>query len=250
MSTVKLQQKIFIRGDIVLKTGTHIGGTNSQMGIGGADKLVIRNPLNRMPIIPGSSLKGKMRGLLELLWGKYNLDPDPKKFGEVGNDPAITKLFGSSAKDDNNHPSRLIVRDAVLKPEKIKEGDWDNTDMYYAEAKTEVSINRLTSRANPRTFERVPAGAVFEFEMVVNVVSDDDHVDDVRNELLDLLARGMELLQDDYIGGQGSRGYGQVEFENLTFEVKNFHEREKNVTINEIQEHFKNLIKTESENEV
>jgi len=243
MSTVKLQQKIIIRGDIVLKTGTHIGGTNTQMGIGGPDNLVIRNPLNRMPIIPGSSLKGKMRGLLELLLGKYDKD----KLGEVGNDPEITKLFGSSAKDNSN-PSRLIVRDAVLKPEKIKEGDWDNTDMYYAEAKTEVSINRLTSRANPRTFERVPAGAVFEFEMVVNVVSADDQVDKVRNELLDLLARGMELVQDDYIGGQGSRGYGQIEFENLTFEAKDFHERE--VDIDEVKKHFENLIKPKSKNEV
>ena len=243
MSTEKLQQKVIINGDIVLKTGTHIGGTNSQMGIGGADKLVIRNPLNRMPIIPGSSLKGKMRGLLELLLGKY----DQEKLGEVGNDPEITKLFGSSAKD-NSHPSRLIVRDAVLKPEKIKEGDWDNTDMYYAEAKTEVSINRLTSRANPRTFERVPAGAVFEFEMVVNVVSTDKQVDEVREDLLNLLARGMELLQDDYIGGQGSRGYGQIEFENLTFKVKDFHNRE--VDIDEVKKHFENLIKPKSKNEV
>jgi len=206
----KLQKKIFLTGTIEALTGLHIGGTNQQMGIGGPDKLVIRNPLTQLPIIPGSSLKGKMRALLELVKGAYNKSSD--KFGEVGSDPEITKLFGTPATGDNPHASRLIVRDAELA--NISDPGWENTDMLYSEAKTEVSINRLTSKANPRTFERVPAGAEFKYQMVVNVVAEDEQVENVENDLLKLLALGMELVEKDYLGGQGSRGYGQIKFKN------------------------------------
>ena len=202
----KLQKKIFIRGKIIAETGLHIGGTNTQMGIGGPDNLVIRNPLTQLPMIPGSSLKGKMRSLLELVYGKYAED------GGVGSYEEITGLFGTSA-DKNNlktHASRLIVRDAELS--NPDNPNWDNTDMLYSEAKTEVSINRLTSRANPRTFERVPAGAEFAFEMVVNVVAEDGQAQQEEEKLIKLLAEGMELLQDDYLGGNGSRGYGKIKF--------------------------------------
>jgi len=208
----KLQKKIFISGKIIAETGLHIGGTNTQMGIGGPDNLVIRNPLTQLPMIPGSSLKGKMRALLELTKGAYNNDTDPKKKGSVGNDKKITALFGMSAdkNDLETHASRLIVRDAELS--NPDNPNWDNTDMLYSESKTEVVINRLTSEANPRTFERVPAGAEFAFEMVVNVVADDEKVADEEQKLIKLLAEGMELLQDDYLGGNGSRGYGKIKF--------------------------------------
>ena len=213
----KLQKKIFISGKIIAETGLHIGGTNTQMGIGGPDNLVIRNPLTQLPMIPGSSLKGKMRALLELTKGAYNNDTDPKKQGSVGNDKKITALFGMSAdkNDLETHASRLIVRDAELS--NPDNPNWDNTDMLYSESKTEVVINRLTSEANPRTFERVPAGAEFAFEMVVNIVADDKKVADEEQKLIKLLAEGMELLQDDYLGGNGSRGYGKINFriENL-----------------------------------
>jgi CRISPR-associated protein Csm3 len=209
-NTEKLQKKIFLKGTIVAKTGLHIGGTNAQMGIGGPDNLVIRNPLTQRPLIPGSSLKGKMRAMLELVKGKYG------DKGAVGHDYEITCLFGDSAdkkQDTENikkHASRLIVRDAELC--NTEDENWQNTDMLYSETKTEVVINRLTSAAMPRNFERVPAGAEFAFEMVVNIVANDNEADDVQNKLLSLLAEGMELLQDDYLGGNGSRGYGQIAF--------------------------------------
>ncbi|GAB4332691.1 MAG: type III-A CRISPR-associated RAMP protein Csm3 [Bacteroidales bacterium] len=218
----RLQQKIFITGTIKLLTGLHIGGSNSHMGIGGPDNLVIRNPISQMPMIPGSSLKGKMRALLELSKGLYHDGSGRGTLGEVGNAPEIVQLFGSSADDrnQNSHASRLVVRDAEM----IEEDDerWNNTDMLYTEAKTEVTINRLTSKANPRTFERVPAGASFGFEMVINVVSKDDEAHECAHKLCSLLAEGMELLQDDYLGGQGSRGYGKIRFTELNFDSKTY----------------------------
>lgn len=232
----KLQKKIFINGNILAVTGLHIGGTNSQMGIGGPDNLIIRNPLTQRPMIPGSSLKGKMRSLLELSKGAYDTT---KKLGGVGNDEEITALFGMSAdaKDMNTHASRLIVRDAELS--NFDDAEWDNTDMLFSESKTEVVINRLTSAATPRTFERVPAGATFDFEIVVNIVSDDDKIDETTYNLLKLLANGMQLLQDDYLGGNGSRGYGKIHFTNLKLTEKNYAGNE--TTETESAEVIKNL---------
>jgi CRISPR-associated protein Csm3 len=238
----KLQKKIFVKGIIKAETGLHIGGTNSQMGIGGLDNLIIRNPLNQKPIIPGSSLKGKMRALLELTKGKYNIEGKDKDKGKVGNDPEITALFGMSADKKNmeTHASRLIVRDAELSNDSISE--WDNTDMLYSESKTEVVINRLTSAAIPRSFERVPAGAEFAFEMVVNVVSEDDNIAEKEKQLLQLLAEGMQLLQDDYLGGNGSRGYGKIRFTNLTIIEKDFNHQTEKEPDTEITELFSNFV--------
>ena len=243
----RLQEKVFIRGKIYLKTGLHIGGTNEQMGIGGVDNLIIRNPLNQKPIIPGSSLKGKMRALIELVCGKYNTSDD--KLGDVGNDPFVTKLFGTSAAKEEAHASRLIVRDAELIVDE-RDDKWNNTDMLYSEAKTEVVINRLTSGATPRKFERVPAGAEFNMEMIINVVSDDDNVDKTRRELLKLLAFGMKLLEQDYLGGQGSRGYGKIEFKNLKITKVKFSEdlNTKEEKVPEAKKPFEKWLKEEKKN--
>ena len=80
MSDIKLKKKIIYTGTIVLKTGLHIGGTNTALNIGGPDKFVVRNPINQLPYIPGSSLKGKMRSLIELAFGETdngNVTKDP-----------------------------------------------------------------------------------------------------------------------------------------------------------------------------
>lgn len=210
-----LVEKIIYKGIITAKTGLHIGGTNTAMGIGGPDKLVVRNPLTNIPYIPGSSLKGKMRSLIELRYACCDTD----KKGNVGpsQDPKSKSgmLFGTAGKEnDQKHPSRVIFRDAPLivnndggeyGPEGI---DFSHTDLPYTESKTEVSIDRVTSAANPRTFERVPAGAKFRFEMVLNVFEGEN------KEMMDsLLNEAMALLENDYLGGNGSRGYGQVKFE-------------------------------------
>ncbi len=212
----KLTKKYVITGKIECLTGLHIGGTNSAMGIGGPDSMVIRNPLNNKPIIPGSSLKGKMRSLLELSQGEIG----GSSGGQVRNGPAQSKdhlavrLFGSAdSKGDNQLPSRIIVRDAsLLTPEE----KFSNTDMPYTETKTEVVIDRITSAAMPRQIERVPAGAEFSLNMVLNIFDHDNN----EKELLDALKLSMNLLEDDYLGGNGSRGYGQIVFRDVEWTEK------------------------------
>ena len=86
--------------------------------------------------------------------------------------------------------------------------DFSKTDLPYTESKTEVAINRVTSKATPRTFERVPAGAKFKLNMVLNIFEGENETD-----LKATLEQAINLLQDDYLGGHGSRGYGQVEIE-------------------------------------
>lgn len=194
----KLIKKVIYTGKIILKTGLHIGGTNANLNIGGPDKFVVRNPINNIPYIPGSSLKGKMRALVEIANGETN--------GGKPSNKITTKagaLFGVSGDNDSSHPSRLIVRDAELD---IHACDFSNTDLPYTESKTEVCIDRITAKANPRTFERVPAGAQFKLNMVLNIFADEDE-----KELKETLNQAIKLLEDDYLGGHGSRGYGQVE---------------------------------------
>ena len=195
----KLIKKIVFTGKIKLVTGLHIGGTNAALNIGGPDNFVVRNPLNNIPYIPGSSLKGKMRALVEIYNGETNN-------GKPSND-ANSKaggLFGVSSDSENSRPSRLIVRDAEL--DISNEEMFTNTDLPYTESKTEVTIDRITAKSNLRTFERVPAGAQFKLNMVLNIFEGEDE-----SGLKDTLKQAISLLQDDYLGGHGSRGYGQVE---------------------------------------
>lgn len=198
MATIKLHKKVIYTGTIILKTGLHIGGTNAALNIGGPDKFVVRNPINNIPYIPGSSLKGKMRSLVEIYNGETNN-------GKPTNNPnhRAGALFGVSGDNEQSHASRLIVRDAELD---IHACDFSNTDLPYTESKTEVAIDRVTAKANPRTFERVPAGAQFKLNMVLNIFEGEDEA-----ALKETLNQAMELLKDDYLGGHGSRGYGQVE---------------------------------------
>lgn len=207
----KLVKKVLVSGEIILKTGMHIGGTNSSLNIGGPDKFVVRNPLTKEPYIPGSSLKGKMRSLLELSEGTIEESRNGKTYGPT-QDPSekAGKLFGTVG--DHQQPSRIIVRDA---PILSHFEEFENTDLPYTESKTEVNICRITAHATPRTFERVPAGARFKLDMVLNVFDDDDE-----SVLTNSLKKAMNLLVDDYIGGHGSRGYGQIEINDLSFETK------------------------------
>ena len=198
MSTIKLEKKIIYTGTIELKTGLHFGGTNAALNIGGPDKFVVRNPITNIPYIPGSSLKGKMRALVEIANGETN-------GGKPTNNPnsKAGALFGVSGDSDNSRPSRLIVRDAEL--DVSNEAMFANTDLPYTESKTEVAIDRITSKANLRTFERVPAGAKFKLNMVLNIFEGEDEAG-----LKATLKQAIKLLEDDYLGGHGSRGYGQV----------------------------------------
>ena len=141
-----------------------------------------------------------MRALVEIAKGcvsaKGGASEDPNSISG--------RLFGVATGRDNNRPSRLIVRDAEL--DVSNPAMFENTDLPYTESKTEVAIDRITAKANPRTFERVPAGAQFKLNMVLNIFEGEDE-----QQLKDTLKLAIRLLQDDYLGGHGSRGYGQVE---------------------------------------
>jgi len=216
---MKLVKKIIITGQIETKTGLHIGGSDVGLSIGGADSPVIRDPLTNVPYIPGSSIKGKMRSLIEKVTPGITYDKNVGKGIKIHQckDPQclICTMFGRPAEEETATPPRLYVRDAMMQLEwvnKLRENK--NTDMPYTEVKTEVVIDRVTSAANPRQIERVPAGAVFNFEMILNVYDCDKEAD-----LLGLIEEGRHLLNDDYLGGSGTRGYGKVE---MKFDPKKY----------------------------
>lgn len=204
----QLIKKIKIQSSITLVTGLHIGGSSENVEIGGIDSPVIKlGTRENQPYIPGSSLKGKMRCLLEQSAGA------PK----IGLNAEVNNLFGiieNKANGTNNQPSKLIVRDAMLTPKSVKAllGS-DGLDMPFTESKTENTIDRVegaTVKGGVRTTERVPAGAEFQAEFILNIWDDDDEA-----KLLDLFKKGISLLENDYLGGSGSRGYGQIKFGEL-----------------------------------
>lgn len=210
----KLEGKILIRGKVETLTGLHIGGSSTGLEIGGVDSVIIRDPVTNRPYIPGSSLKGGMRSLLERTEGKkfnkrvgrshIHMCEDAEAYQKCN----VCRIFGVTADSIEGAMTltRLIVRDAKLADESAKLLESADTDLPYTDVKTEVVIDRITSAANPRQLERVPAGAKFEFEMVFNVYDPED------KKLLKSLFEAMCLLEDDYLGGQGSRGYGRIKF--------------------------------------
>ena len=196
---------IIVRGKIECLTGLHIGAGKDTAEIGGVDSPVVRDPHSRRPYIPGSSLKGKMRSMLEFATGKV------EGGGVHTCNEARCKVcrpFGSSAQEQRTcGPTRLLVRDAY--PDEKTEDMWENlnTDLLYAEMKSENFLDRITSAANPRFIERVVKGSCFNLEMIYGVYQ----VDGVND--LDYFAHvvtALRLLEDGTLGGNGSRGYGQI----------------------------------------
>lgn len=195
----KLVKKIKINTTIELITGLHIGGSGDNVEIGGIDNPVIKIATkDNQPYIPGSSLKGKMRCLLEQIAG------NPK----VGGNPEIDNLFGASDAK-NPSPSKIIVRDAFLTEQSADSlRNCDNLDMPYTEGKWENVIDRVKGTAeHPRQSERIPAGVFFDVEFILNIWDDD-----VENDMMNLFEKGIRALENDYLGGSGSRGYGQIKF--------------------------------------
>lgn len=207
MENKKLIKKIFIKAKMKLITGLRIGDSKENVEIGGVDSPVIRRKDNNQPYIPGSSIKGKIRCLLEQAKGE-NANSKAQQTGSL-----ICKLFGASDLNDKElgNQSRIIVRDAYLTPEsekKLRESAF--TDMPYTEIKSENVINRIKGTAeHPRQMERVPAGAEFELNFVINIFEIDEVADD-EEKLYQLFKNGLDILQADYLGGSGTRGYGQV----------------------------------------
>lgn len=221
----KLENIVEIKAKLVLKTGLHIGAGDSEMHIGGIDNTVIKNPITQSPYIPGSSLKGKMRSLLEWLSGEVKEKPlsinDLKRAKDIEAVKSILQLFGisSDSQDDDiiNEigVSRLSFWDCSLNDEWEQRVRDDN--LLLTEAKSENTINRIKATAeHPRQMERVPAGAEFDFKLMLRQFSGDDH-----ERLLGLVLKGLKLIEMDSLGGSGSRGYGKVKFVDLTVDGKN-----------------------------
>jgi len=218
-----LRGKVIIKGIIHTLTGLYIGGSKETMEIGAIDSPVLRDAVTGEPYIPGSSLKGKMRALLERTIAAK--DPNFKIDRNIGTDRNVVKIhvcdtkeqaakcevcrvFGSSgSKEGTNFPSRIRIRDAYFEPYTKKKLEAAETDFLFSEVKYENAIDRITAAANPRQIERVPAGSDFGFEIIYDVEEIADLSTDVEN-----IAMLLQLIEDDYIGGNGSRGYGKVLF--------------------------------------
>jgi CRISPR-associated protein Csm3 len=211
---MRLRGKIFLNGRIKALTGLHIGGSKTDVAIGDIDNCVIKTT-EGVPYIPGSSLKGKLRSLLEKKEGLPLCDCGEK-------DCNICVIFGSGAnkRSAETGPTRLVVRDCHLAEDiktkmENKEDEFRELELIYTESKWENRIDRLTSRAeHPRQTERVPQGAEFEMQMIFNLLEQEDV------KRFGYLLTGLQLLEDDYLGGNGSRGYGRVQFKGLEIAVK------------------------------
>ena len=210
-----------ITGTIRLLSGLHIGAGREEIEIGGLDQPIIKHPINGAPYIPGSSLKGKLRSLLETY---YFVDrPSTRKFvvndGQACacNEPDCPscKIFGSSGNEKSEYvgPTRIIVRDALMSEHfdrQFREGKLNT------EVKHENTINRVTGTAiNPRPLERVPAGVKFDFNISYKRFENDEE------GLIDYIYKGLKLIELDALGGNSSRGSGHVTFEDVKCDENN-----------------------------
>lgn len=207
------KENYIIRGIIECETGLHIGGSNDNVDIGGSDNVIIRDVVSGLPFIPGSSLKGKLRSLLELN-DENSAKNVIKNEGNPVNDEntIVAKIFGISADTGKElkFPTRLIVRDSYPTEESIELWDKYEDIVEGAELKYENNINRITSKATPRNIERIPKGSSFNFEMIFSVYDEDEN-----NNILSVF-ESMLLLEDNYLGSSGSRGFGKVKFSNIS----------------------------------
>tara|TARA_B100001964_G_scaffold245774_1_gene335895 strand:- start:6462 stop:7190 length:729 start_codon:yes stop_codon:yes gene_type:complete len=220
-----------IGGTIILKSGLHIGSGNMEMHIGGTDSPVIKHPHTLEPYIPGSSLKGKVRSLLEMesglmIYTSGNVistkilrkeviqkNPELKEKGE-----AIIKVFGTGGGGNEDEtglgPTRVTFADCYLDDswkKEAKENRW-----LFTEEKSENVINRIKGTAdNPRFIERVPGGTQFRFLITFKILQEGD------DDLFNVLLRGLKLLEMDALGGNGSRGYGRIAFKFEDEELNN-----------------------------
>ncbi len=218
----RLVGQALINATLEVRTGLHIGAGKDTIEIGGIDSPVVKTPSGD-PYVPGSSIKGKLRFLMEWAFGKVRADG--KTWGWTADncsDPGdpVLRIFGTSAKreDWSAGPTRLLVRDALplasWRDQMLEQG------RELTEAKTEVTIDRIAGKAldgvGARQTERVPPGALFEFEAAFRVYSfgGDGGARDL--ECLAWMVQGIGLLEQDALGGSGSRGYGRVGFGSIT----------------------------------
>lgn len=237
---IRLAGRLFLHFDIEALTGLHIGGAFEGVEIGGVDKTVIRDPLTNRPYLPGSSLRGKVRSLVEKYTGRKQNQRINQGYIHSCDDPAeyptceVCQVFGVPGEREFGTPARLVVRDMYMDDDSARKLDESgNTDLPYTEVKVEVAIDRVTSQANPRQIERVPAGVTFaggqmvyslyqgQFEFEFNKQKQTGQLDPQRDlDHFDTVLMGLQLLEDDYLGGHGARGAGRVRLKNMKLGFK------------------------------
>jgi CRISPR-associated protein Csm3 len=226
---LKLIGKLILEGALTCETGLHVGAGKGSLEIGGSDNPVVKDAFGR-PYVPGSSLRGKIRSLLEQSSGlatptelvylsrrkgqEVRIHQSDRPDDEIcllfGRNPGrMERVQGETLETSQATPARLAVFDAPLDPDSITPQMRENLDDELTEVKSENAIDRITSQANARTLERVPAGARFRTRFVVDVLCEEDA------PLLSRLLEGLRLLEDDSLGGGGSRGSGRISFSGL-----------------------------------
>lgn len=203
-----MYSKIRISGKIILKSGLHIGGGGETSMIGAIDSPVVRDTLTKLPIIPGSSLKGKFRYLL----AKYiGFEVGQKSHNEDAEQ--VLRLFGASNSSDSKIIlSRLQFMDCHISEDSRK--NFLENDINLTEVKYENTINRFNLIASPRQIERITRGTTFNFEMIYNVDEPSEIEEDFEN--IQLM---FDLMRNDYLGGGGTRGNGRIDFEAIQIQT-------------------------------
>lgn len=220
--------KLLLDGELICETGLHIGAGKGSLDLGGADNPVVKDAFGR-PYVPGSSLRGRIRSLLEQAAGlvapenliylsrrrgqEVRIHQSDEPGDEVGllfgrNPGRMERVSGEALEVAAVSPARLTAYDAPLDLDSITLQMRENLDDELTEVKSENAIDRVTAQSNARTLERVPAGARFRVRFVVDVLCAEDR------ELLATFIQGLRLLEDDALGGGGSRGSGRVKFAN------------------------------------
>ena len=221
--------KLLLDGEMTCETGLHIGAGKGSLDLGGADNPVVKDAFGR-PYVPGSSLRGRIRSLLEQAGGlvtpadriylsrrrgqEVRIHQSDRPDDEIcllfGRNPGrLERVGGEAFESGASTPSRLTAYDAPLDPDSISSQMRENLDDELTEVKSENAIDRITSQANPRTLERVPAGARFRVRFVLDILCEEDKA------LVRRFVEALRLLEDDALGGGGSRGSGRVRFANL-----------------------------------
>ena len=240
---------ITIDSKLTLVTGLHIGGADDGMKIGGVDSPVMKREVfcsdsgdvgfdNKRkitePYIAGSSIKGKIRTLLEHYFrlidplGKGSVVDSKSNFGDAKYRNLIIKLFGESGGNDGIEGeiniTRAIFRDCFI-TSSVRKAFLENK-IELCESKYENVIDRKTGTTiggGLRQIERVPSAVEFDFNMSIRIF-----VNDNEELFQDTIILGLKLLELDALGGSGSRGYGRVHFDDILGDIKELDEKIKN----------------------
>jgi len=238
---------ITIDSKLTLITGLHIGGADDGMKIGGVDSPVmtrevfcdragevsfdIDNRKIKEPYIAGSSLKGKIRSLLEHYFrlidpqGRGNVIDSTSSFGKKKYRDLIVMLFGESAGNDGIEDkiniTRAVFRDCFITNE-IRKASLNNKIELF-ETKYENVIDRKTGTTiggGLRQIQRVPSAVEFGFDMSIRVFEGD-----CEELLKNTIILGIKLLELDTLGGSGSRGYGKIKFNDIVGDIEELREK-------------------------